>query len=132
EADEDREFVAAKVRSLGGRMEARGAMRRAATFGAYPCDDPASRAAQAAIAIWTTMGGLSGLPSRPAAAYIGIHACDIPVRRVSGSFVMDEAYRRQANAPLETKLSSTNPPAMRCSPAAARLLTERVELQPLR
>jgi len=127
--EEVREFVAAKVRGLGGRMEATAGTALAATFGAYPCADPASRAAQAAIAIWTTMGGLSVLPSRPPTARIGIHACEMLVRRINSSFVVDEAYRRQADAALETMLSSTNSAAMLCSQAAARLLTGRFELE---
>src|SRR5262249_32189320 len=127
--DEVQEFVAAKVRSLGGRMEAKAGTRLAATFGAYPCDDPASRAAQAAIAISTTVGGLSGLPSRQAVVRTVIHACEMPVRRINSSFVVDDGYRRQADAALESMLGSTISAPMLCSQTAARLLSGRFELE---
>jgi len=127
--DEVQEFVAAKVRSLGGRMEARAGTRLAATFGAYPCHDPASRAAQAAIAISTTVGGLSVQPSRPAVIRTAIHACEMPVRRINSSFVVDEVSRRQVDAALETMLGSTASAPMLCSQTAARLLSGRFELE---
>src|SRR5262245_36201267 len=94
-AEELPKFVAAKVQSLGGRMEVREGPRLLATFGVYPCDEPASRAAHAALAIWRTMGSLSGPSSRIGAAGIAVHACETVMRRPHNSFVMDEAHRRQ-------------------------------------
>src|SRR5262249_52099770 len=112
--------VAAKVQSLGGRMEVREGTRLLATFGVYPCDDAVSRAAHAAIAIGKTT-----------AARIAIHACEVPVRRTNSSFVMDEAHRRQAEAVLEAMLSSTEAAPLVCCPAAAQLLRGRFELEPM-
>ena len=112
------EFVAAKVHSLGGRMEVREGTRLLATFGVYPCDDAASRAAHAAIAIGKTIS-----------ARIALHVCEVPVRHANSAFAMDEAHRRQAEAVLENMLSSTEGAPLLCCQTTARLLEGRFELE---
>src|SRR5215471_11559519 len=98
-------------------MEVREGTRLLATFGVYPCDDAASRAAHAAIAIGKTIS-----------ARIALHVSEVPVQRANSAFAMDEAHRRRAEAVLESMLSSTEAAPLLCCQATARLLEGRFEL----
>jgi DNA-binding NtrC family response regulator len=124
------ELIAAKVQSFGGRIEAINGSRLLATFGVYPCEEAASRAAHTAIAVARASARTSALGLKPAAGQLAIHACEASVRRVKGSFVMDEEHRKQAEGVLDTLLSSTEPDGMLVSQSAARLLRERFDLEP--
>ncbi len=124
------EFIAGKVQTFGGRVEAISGSQLAATFGVYPCEEPTSRAAHTAITVSKATGRTSPLGSRPATVQIAIHACEVSVRCVKGSFVMDEEHRRQTDGVLDAMLNSAEPHAMLVSQSAARLLRERFDLQP--
>jgi len=125
------EFIAAKVQSFGGRVEAIKGSQLVATFGVYPCEEPTSRAAYAAITV-SKPGARTSAPSlKPATVQIGIHACEASVRRGKGSFVIDEEHRQQAEGVLAALLSLAEPEVTVVSQSAARLLQEHFDLEPV-
>ena len=82
-------------------------------------------------AIIVSKAGRGSAPgSKPASVQIGIHACEVSVRRGKGSFVIDEEDRQQAEGVVEAILSSAAPEATVVSQSAARLLQERFDLEP--
>lgn len=124
------DFIARKVQSFGGRVEAIKGSLLVATFGVYPCEEPASRAAQTAVAVSKTGGRTSAPGLKPATVQIAIHACEVSVRRGKGSFVIDDEHRQQAEGVLEAMLSSAAPEAMVVSQSAAQLLEGQFDLEP--
>jgi len=131
QADRVLEFIAAKVQSFGGRVEAISGSQLLATFGVFPCEDPASRAAHTAIAVARASARTSAQGLKPAIGQIAIHACEASVRGMKGSFVIDEEHRKQAEGVLEALLSSTGSEGMLVSRSAASLLRERFDLEPV-
>src|SRR5207253_10200302 len=79
-------LIAAKVQGAGGRIEATKHSQLVATFGVYPCEDPARLAAHTAVTVSKTgaPGGASTLKSPT--VRIAIHVCETPVRRINRSF----------------------------------------------
>ena len=123
-------LIAAKVQGAGGRIEAIKRSQLVATFGVYPCEDPARLAAHTAVTVSKTGAHGGGSASSPPTVRIAIHACEASVRRINSSFMMDEEHRRQAEDVLKAMLRSAGPKAVRVSQSAARLLRERFELEP--
>ena len=128
-ADRILELTKAKVYGLGGRVEARHGSRLVATFGVYPCEDAAVRAAHVAMAVSLASKCPSLIGSGQAAVRFAIHACEASVRCTKSSFMMDEQVRQKAEGVLGAMLDSGEPAQVLVSQAAARLVRGRFKLE---
>jgi len=131
QSDRVLEFIAAKVQSFGGRVEAVKGSLLMATFGVYPCEEPVSRAAHTAISVSKVGTRPAAVGWKPGTVQIAIHASEASVRCFKGSFVMDEKHRQHAEGVLQAILSSAEPEAMLVSQSAAPLLRDHFDLEPV-
>ena len=74
-----------KIRSFGGREIERGATTIGAVFGLEPLEDPALRAAHAALAVQKATERARREDFRPYAVRVGIHTAALPVTGVGDS-----------------------------------------------
>ena len=123
------EFIASKVQSFGGRVEAVRETRLLATFGVYPCDDVARRAAYAATTAAKAVTRTALLGSMPPSVQIALHVCQTRVRRTHSSFVMSQEDRERAERTLDSMLGSAEPNDVVVCQSAEDHLRGQVDLE---
>jgi DNA-binding NtrC family response regulator/tetratricopeptide (TPR) repeat protein len=128
EATRALEAVVEKVQSFGGRVEELSAGGLIAVFGLEALEDPARRAAHAAMAIQRNgERARRANPDRPAIR-LGLHTEQVAVGQRGGVTEIDADARRQEWTRLEALTEGAAPGTIRVSAATAPFLARRFEL----
>ena len=128
EATRALEVLVEKVQSFGGRVEELSAGGIVAVFGLDSIEDPARRAAHAAMAIQRIAErARRGNPERPEVR-LGLHTESLPVVQRGGTIEIDAEARHRTWAVLAALTRDARPGAIRVGATAAPFLARRFEL----
>jgi len=114
-----------KAQGFGGRVDEIGARGLVAVFGFDGAEDPASRAAHAALAMRNALERRAEAARGDVPARIALHAGIVQIARLRATSAIDLDDRRAAAAVLDTLVSGCEVGAIRVSGGVAPLLERR-------
>ncbi|HEV8310360.1 MAG TPA: sigma 54-interacting transcriptional regulator, partial [Methylomirabilota bacterium] len=125
------EALLGKVQSFGGRLEEIGPSGLMATFGLEPIEDAPVRAAHAAMAMQKAAERARRAAVPAFRLTVAIHCGPVMTAQVQGGWQIALEDKRAAVGLLDALVEQAAPDTIVVSPAAARLLARRFQLEPV-